>query len=1424
MIKQAEGDYVPAELEKRVSEFWSKARVYVKTRKMRAAGKDFYFCDGPPYTSGAIHLGTAMNKVIKDTVVRWRRMHDFNVRDQPGYDMHGLPIEVQVEKALGITNKKEIEALGVEKFIATCRQFAEQHRDTMTEQFQALGVWLDWANPYTTVTNQYLEAAWWTLGKAHDKGLLVEALRSVSWCPRCETALAEAEIEYEMVKDPSVFVRLALVGRPHESLVVWTTTPWTLPANLAAAVHPQFQYSKVRVALAGTTEFLWMLTDRVAALMKEWGVTEYESVDTAVGASLAGWEYEPLLADKVPYHTEVKGQWVHKVLNSDTVAAEDTGIVHIAPGHGPEDFEIGLRHGLPVFCPVDERGRFTAEAGAYASKPTRETNEEIVGDLEERGRLVRHATVSHRYGQCWRCRTPILYRATRQWFLKVTDLKPTMLEEIARVKWTPDWAGSSRQKEWTGNIRDWCISRQRYWGIPLPVWRCESCQEIRVLRSEKDLAQGAGYTAGMDLHRPGIDGITLPCLTCGATMRRVPDVIDVWFDSGIASWAQLLAVKGDLERWFPADWITEASDQTRGWFSSQLAAGIIAFDGAPYESVLLHGWMNGPDGQPMSKSKGNNIEPAEVVEKHGVDALRLYLLKVNAPWEDVNFQWDEVKNAQRTLNTLWNVYKFATTYMVMDGFRPEAFSIDSLVRFMRPEDKWMLSRAERLKGAVDAEMEAFNLHRAARLIEDFIVEDLSRLYVRLIRDRSWKEGEGDKGKLAAYKVLHEALLTAVRVLAPFCPYLTEELYQNLDGRLLSVHMNDWPEASADWMHADLEASMATTQELVSHLLRVRQKANLKLRWPLSQVAIKAAPEGLAKALGLFREVFLAQANVKTLTLLGPEQEFAGLDYTVKPNPEAISRVYKMWWTKISTMLENKNPMEVKKALDRGEFRLGIEGQVIRIQPHMVSLLKKVPQGVLFETGPFGELYVDMRVTPEIQAEGFGREIIRRVQQMRKELDLEVEDYVRTSVKTTPALAALLEPWKEAISRDTRSRNLTIGEQEVSEEYVVEWNVEGANFLIGITPYHMAESLRTFTRLPGMTESKAMLLFDSGYSSADSLQLATREELTRIAGLSRDEADAIHHHFEAPAGSAVHCPVCQGELIGGAQRCLRCGEYPSEKPCPHCGAGLFQAQEQCDICGLSTSAAPPPEPPPAAVVQTAPAPIAASPPPASALSPPPIAHVPAAPAPPSAPVPAPSLPPPAAPAAIVPVPVEPAPPATREPPPPAATRAEPPAGTTVRESSIYLVLENRTDRAWKVFSGEIKRGRRGFCVTRNYPDKIRASYPDLAGTPIVWLSNVGKDDAVRPKDLEKLSLSLEQFIGTEGGIVLLDGIEYLITNNNFITVLRLVQSLRDQIAINRAILICPVNPLTLDQNQLSLLEREADAVWSGDVEMDGGGAA
>ncbi|VVB51509.1 Isoleucine--tRNA ligase [uncultured archaeon] len=635
MLKEA-GQYDAKSLEQKIHKLWEEIDAYSRVREQRIDGKKFFFVDGPPYTTGRIHLGTAWNKIIKDSILRYKSMNGFHVLDRAGWDMHGLPIEVKVEGVLGFKSKKDIEKYGVGNFVAKCKEFALSHRDEMTLQFQNLGVWLNWKDPYMTLRDEYIEAAWWTLKKAHEKNLLERGLRVVNWCPRCETAIADSEVEYSDVSDPSVYIKFPVANEENTFIVIWTTTPWTIPANIAVAVHPSFEYVKVRVARNEKEEILILAKELLKNVLKQGRYQKSEILETTLGEDLKI-EYKAPLGHKVPK----QDTFSHNVYMADFVTAENTGCVHIAPGHGIDDFELGMKHKLPIFCPVGPDGKYTAEAGEYKGMHVMEANKVILDDLSEKDLLLASGKISHRYGHCWRCKTPIIYLATEQWFLKVTDLKEKMLEEIKKVKWYPDWAGSARFADWVKGSRDWCISRQRYWGIPIPVWICDFCGETEVMGTMEELKNRSGVKNLTDLHRPYVDNIHIKCSKCEKRMTRVPDVFDVWFDSAVASWATLNFPRDEktYKEWWPADFITEGHDQTRGWFYSQMGASMVSFGKAPYKSVLMHGFTLDTEGKKMSKSLGNVVSPDDVINKYGAESLRLYVLSQNAPWDDLKFIW-----------------------------------------------------------------------------------------------------------------------------------------------------------------------------------------------------------------------------------------------------------------------------------------------------------------------------------------------------------------------------------------------------------------------------------------------------------------------------------------------------------------------------------------------------------------------------------------------------------------------------------------------------------------------------------------------------------------------------------------------------------------------------------------------------------------
>lgn len=1061
MIKEITAKYNAEKIEKKVTQFWEDSDAYHKTRERRKSGKRLFFVDGPPYTTGHIHLGTAWNKIIKDSILRYYSMNNRYILERPGWDMHGLPIEVKVEGVLGFKSKKDIESFGVENFIEKCKSFALTQKQAMTEQFQRLGVWMQWEDPYMTLKDNYIEAAWWTLKQAHEKALLEVGKRSVNWCPRCETAIADSEVEYSERTDPSIYVKFKIKGEDNTFIVIWTTTPWTIPANVAVAVHPDFEYSKFRaIRQDGSEEILIAATELIENVLKQGRYVDYEVLETMLGEELTKLEYESPLFDLVPVQNRIK----HGVYLGDFVTVENTGCVHIAPGHGMDDFNLGIKHNLLILCPVGPNGDYTEEAGEYVGKNVREANPVVIEDLKERNRLLAEGKVTHRYGHCWRCKTPIIYLATEQWFLKVTEIKDKMLEEIDAVDWYPDWAGSARFRTWVEGARDWCISRQRYWGIPIPVWKCRKCGKLEVIGTKAELLEKANSIRenkiqDIELHRPYVDRITVPC-ECGGEKKRVEDVFDVWFDSAVASWATLKfpQTTEEFEEWWPADFITEGHDQTRGWFYSQLGASMVGFGRAPYKSVLMHGFTLDAGGKKMSKSLGNVISPLDIIDRFGADTLRTYVLSSSAPWDDLKFNIEEVETIHRSINILWNVFRFPLPYMALDRFDPLHVNLDSVKEALREEDKWILSRAQSVIKAVDEAMSGYLLHKAVREILEFALEDLSRWYIQLIRPRTWTEAN-DPDKLAVYSVLYEVYVTLTKLLSPFMPYLAEEMYQNLIRNVdpqapESVHMCDWPEVNEAYLDPELEAAMDTVRSIVEAASNARQKAGRKLRWPISRIVVSPVSQEVSKAVENLSEVLMDQTNSKAIVLTEVKESWAELGLEVIPDPGKIGPAFKKDAGKVISALQKVDGQDLKEAFtESGEFELSLaDGTTVTVTPEMANFKETLPTGTASAESSAGIIYVDANLTPELEAEGYAREVIRRLQDMRKELDLIVDENILVDARIEdPRVLELVDTLKTLIAEEVRARAFNLGSEiEVSGSLVKDWDVEGISMKMGIS--------------------------------------------------------------------------------------------------------------------------------------------------------------------------------------------------------------------------------------------------------------------------------------------------------------------------------------------------------------------------------------
>ncbi len=1044
------GRYDPKKVEAEVLRFWEDNNVYEKVKEANSRfDKFFNFIDGPPYPSSEVpHVGTGWNKVLKDLILRYKRFRGFRVNDRPGYDCHGLPIEVAVEKELGTKCKRDIEErIGVERFIELCKKSVLRNVKSMTYWFKNLGVFMDWSNPYLTLRDEYVEAAWWLIKRASEKGLLSNEERVVYWCPRCSTTLAEYEVEYKELIDPSIYVKFKVKGKEGEYLVIWTTTPWTLPANTFIMAHPEASYVRVKVG----NEVLILAESRLNEVLGEAGLSNYELLESVKGKDLEGLEYEHPLEDLIPVQAVLR-RYHRVVLSREFVTLnEGTGLVHAAPGHGFEDYLMARRLGIDyISSPVDEEGRFTKEAGRYAGIYVREANDQIIKDLQERDALLYAGRVKHRYPVCWRCKSPVILRAREQWVLKVTKLKDKLASEVRKAEWIPKWA-LARIMNMIDNLQDWVLSRQRYWGTPLPIWRCPN-GHILVIGSSKELVKYGGKIP-KELHRPWIDEVVLKCPYCGGDMRRVSDVIDVWFDSGIAFYASVNN-GGNL-----ADFITEGHDQTRGWFFSMLRAGVIGFDRVPYRTVLVHGFALDEKGREMHKSLGNYVGTDEVIEKCGRDAFRLAVLQ-NTVWEDLRFSWKMLEDALRDLSVIWNVYVFASTYMNMDGYDPMAHSVDMLLDKLRFEDRWLLSKFNSLISQVTRALDEYRVHDAVKLLRNFIINDVSHWYIKIIRPRVWIDEE-TVDKLAAYSTLYYVLMNWLVMASIVTPFITEKIYQEFfrpssSNYPLSISMLRWPEVRHELIDKNVEEEMNVLRDVFEAAAAARMKVKLKLRQPVRRVIIYTDNESVIKAITKHSDLLKYLLNAKLVEVKKAKEKREVLRYGVRPIYSRIGPKYRELARALIRYVEENQDLLAEELLRKGEAVVVLEGKELRLTSEDVSVIPVEAPGYVLQEVEWGSVALDTNLSEDEIADGLAKDIVRRIQTMRKDLDLPLNAYINVAIKAPEHRRKLLLSRISYITREVRAKEIKIiGREEFPqisgrEVLVKEWIINNERYTILIS--------------------------------------------------------------------------------------------------------------------------------------------------------------------------------------------------------------------------------------------------------------------------------------------------------------------------------------------------------------------------------------
>ena len=1047
MYKQVPTSLNFVDREKAVEKFWEDNNIFKKSMEHRKEGETYTFYDGPPTANGKPHIGHVETRTIKDMIPRYRTMKGYMVPRKAGWDTHGLPVELEVEKMLGLDGKEQIEEYGLAPFIDKCKESVWKYKGMWEDFSRTVGFWADMDNPYVTYDDNFIESEWWALKTIWDKGLLYKGFKIVPYCPRCGTPLSSHEVAqgYKAVKERSAIVRFKVKGEDAYFLA-WTTTPWTLPSNVALCVNPEETYLKVKAADGYTYYIAKALADKVLGSLAEEGKAAYEVLETYVGKDLEYKEYEPLYkcAGDAAKKQKKKAHFV--TCDGYVTMTDGTGIVHIAPAFGEDDSRIGRNYELPFVQFVDGKGDLTAET-PYAGKFVKDADPLVLKDLDAEGKLFDAPKFEHDYPFCWRCDTPLIYYARESWFIKMTAVKDDLVRNNKTINWIPASIGEGRFGNWLENIQDWGVSRNRYWGTPLNIWECE-CGHQHSIGSREELYKMSGNEKAktVEFHRPYIDEITITCPECGKQMKRVPEVIDCWFDSGAMPFAQHhypFENKDLFEQQFPADFISEAVDQTRGWFYSLLAESTLLFNKAPYKNVIVMGHVQDENGQKMSKSKGNAVDPFNALETYGADAIRWYFYTSSAPWLPKRFSGKAVQEGQRKfMGTLWNTYAFFVLYANIDNFDASKYTLE--YDKLPVMDKWLLSKLNSTVAEVDSNLDQYRIPEAAKALQDF-VDEMSNWYVRRSRERFWAKGM-EQDKINAYMTLYTALVTICKAAAPMIPFMTEDIYQNLvrsnDANAPeSIHLCDFPVVNKDHIDKKLEEDMEDVLDAVVMGRACRNEAAIKNRQPISRMYIKS-DFTLSE---FYQEIIEDELNVKEVVFTDDVRDFTS--YTFKPQLRTVGPKY---GKQLGGIQKHLAALDGNAAMDElnadGALKFDVDGVAVELTKDDLLIDMAQKEGYVSQEDNKMTVVLDTNLTPELVEEGFVYEIISKIQTMRKESGFEVTDHIRVSINGNDKLSEIAQKNKEAISGKVLADELTSGmEYGVSKE----WNINGENAVIAV---------------------------------------------------------------------------------------------------------------------------------------------------------------------------------------------------------------------------------------------------------------------------------------------------------------------------------------------------------------------------------------
>ena len=1046
MYQKVSTDMNFVEREKEVEKFWEDNQIFQKSMEEREGSPMYTFYDGPPTANGKPHIGHVLTRVIKDMIPRYRTMKGYEVPRKAGWDTHGLPVELEVEKMLGLDGKDQIEKYGLEPFINKCKESVWKYKGMWEDFSSTVGFWADMEKPYVTYDNNFIESEWWALKTIWDKGLLYKGFKIVPYCPRCGTPLSAQEVAqgYKDVKERSAVVRFK-VKDEDAYILAWTTTPWTLPSNLALCVNPKEDYVKVKAADGYTYYMAEALLDTVLGRLAEEGQAAYEVLERYKGKDLEYKEYEPLYQCAADAAEKQHKKAFFVTCDEYVTLTDGTGVVHIAPAFGEDDANVGRNYDLPFVQLVTEKGEM-ADSTPFAGLFVKKADPEVLKDLDAKGLLFDAPKFEHSYPHCWRCDTPLIYYARESWFIKMTAVKDDLIANNNTINWIPESIGKGRFGDWLENVQDWGISRNRYWGTPLNIWQCE-CGHMHSIGSIEELkSMSDNCPDDIELHRPYIDDVTIKCPKCGKEMHRVPEVIDCWFDSGSMPFAQHhypFENKEIFEKQFPAQFISEAVDQTRGWFYSLLAISTLLFNKAPYQNVIVLGHVQDENGQKMSKSKGNAVDPFDALQQYGADAIRWYFYVNSAPWLPNRFHGKAVMEGQRKfMGTLWNTYAFFVLYANIDEFDASKYTLE--YDKLSVMDKWLLSKLNTLIKTVDDNLANYKIPESARALQDF-VDDMSNWYVRRSRERFWAKGM-EQDKINAYMTLYTALVTVSKVAAPMIPFMTEQIYQNLVRSVdqtapESIHLCDYPVVNEDYIDTELEANMENVLKLVVMGRACRNTSNIKNRQPIGQMFVKAEftlPE-------FYQEIVADELNVKNVKFTDDVRDFTS--YSFKPQLKTVGPKYGKMLGGIKKALDTIDGNAAMDELNAsGSLKLDVDGQEITLFKEDLLIDTAQIEGYVSENDNGITVVLDTNLTEELLEEGFVREIISKIQTMRKEAGFEVMDKIRVTYTGSEKAESVFAKYAESISSEVLAEEVTKAEP---AGYVKEWKINGEQVTMGV---------------------------------------------------------------------------------------------------------------------------------------------------------------------------------------------------------------------------------------------------------------------------------------------------------------------------------------------------------------------------------------